>query len=151
AQRYGAARERLARLAEGWPEDGEVLLLLGECELGRGRRAAALAAWAQVPPASPSFARAALLRATHLINMGQYTSAEELLTAALARPALAGADRYEPERAVRRLYRFEGRQDEVRRVLRASWCRAPDPAGVLKELFLLDQSPIPAEALQLAL
>src|SRR5262249_43781207 len=66
-------------------------------------------------------------------------------------PGLSPAARYDLERALSRLYRFEGRQDDVRRVLRASWCRSPDPAGVLKELFLLDNSPIPAETLELAL
>src|SRR5262249_34587591 len=50
-----------------------------------------------------------------------------------------------------RLYRFEGRLEEIRRVLRHSWCRSPDPAGVLKELWLLDHSPMPVEAWQRAL
>jgi enediyne biosynthesis protein E4 len=151
AGRLGAARQRLVRLADSWAVDGEVLLLLGECEVGSGRREAALTAWARIPPASPFFARAALLRATHLINMGRYTPAEEVLITALSRPDLARADRHELERTLSRLYRFEGRQDDIRRVLRASWCRSPDPVGVLKELFLLDHSPIPAEALELAL
>src|SRR5436305_633237 len=105
AKRFGVAGERLARLADHWPADGEVLLLLGECELARGRREAALAAWARVPPASPSFARAALLRATHLINMGKYTPAEEVLLTALAREATGPAQRYELERALSRVYR----------------------------------------------
>ncbi len=151
AQRFGAAHQRLTRLADLWANDGEVLLLLGESEAGRGRRQTALAVWARIPPASPYFARAALLRATHSINMGRYTPAEEVLLTALSRADLSRADRYELERALSRLYRFEGRMDDIRRVLRASWCRAPDPVGVLKELFLLDHSPIPAEALELAL
>ncbi len=45
-----------------------------------------------------------------------------------------------------RRYRFEGRFADVRQVLRRSWCRSPDPAGVLQELWLLDHSPMPAEA-----
>jgi len=163
AGRLGVAYQRLSLLKEHWTNDGEVLLLLGECEMERGRRddaegrrdegrrrrEDAMVAWAKVPPASPFFARAALLRATQSINMGRYTPAEAVLLAALAKPDRSG--RYELERALSRLYRFEGRNDDVRRVLRASWCRSSDPAGVLKELFLLDHSPVPAEALEVAL
>jgi tetratricopeptide (TPR) repeat protein len=151
AGRFSSARERLDRLAGqwSWSDRGEVLVLLGECALGLHRREEALAVWARVPPSSPFFARASLLRATHLINSGRYAPAEEILLKALARPTEDVG--YELERALSRLYRFEGRQNDVRRVLRSAWCGAPDPAGVLKELFVLDQSPIPAEALQLAL
>jgi thioredoxin-like negative regulator of GroEL len=145
-QRFSAARERLLRIAGQWPDDGEVLLLLGECELGRGRAEDALAVWAKVPRASASFAQAALLLATHSMNRGKYTPAEKALVAAMARPD--GSLRYDLERALSRLYRFEGRLDDVRRVLRASWCRSPDPAGVLKELWLLDHSPMPVEAIE---
>ena len=142
-----ARAARLARLAERWANDDEVLFLLGECEVARGRRDDALAAWAKIPRPSP------LLRGPrpapgHSDQHGKYTRRPRKSCSALARPGLAGPDRYELERASSRLYRFEGRQDDVRRVLRASWGRSPDPAGVLKELLLLDHSPIPAEALQ---
>jgi len=159
ANRFGVAQQRLERLAEQWTGDGEVLLLLGECEAARLRRDDPLATrlppdqplvtWAKIPPRSPFYARASLLRATHLINKGRYARAEEVLLAALAGPRSTG--RYELERALSRVYRFEGRTDDVRRVIRASWSRSPDPASVLKELFLLDHSPLPAEALQLVL
>ena len=109
----------------------------------------ALASWAKVSPGNPFFDRAALRRGTQLINTGHYTLAEATLEEALAEPA--GPGRYDLERALSRLYRFEGRQDDVRRVGRASWVRSPDPPGVLKELYLLDHSPLPAESLQRAL
>jgi hypothetical protein len=70
AGRYGLACQRLSQLAGRWTNQGEVLLLLGACELARGRRDEALAAWAQIPPASPSFTRAALLWAVDLIHIG---------------------------------------------------------------------------------
>ena len=38
AGHLGLARQRLTRLADRWAGDGEVLVLLGECELERGRR-----------------------------------------------------------------------------------------------------------------
>ena len=171
AGRYGLARQHLVGLAGQWPDDGEILLLLGECELERGRRDAAsapelgrdsaadfrrgrdaaMAAWARVPRSSPYYFRAALLQANYLVNTGKYALAEGILTNALAIASPDQAERYELERAASRLYRFEGRIDDVRRVLRASWCRSPDPAGVLRELWLLDYSPVPVEALQVAL
>ena len=148
-QRYAAARDRLARLADVWSNDGEVFVLLGESELARGDRKAALAAWARVRPESSHFARAALLAATQYINTGHYRPAEDVLRKALE-PAPASI-RYDLERALCRLYRFEGRTDDVRRVLRGSWRRSPDPAGILRELWFLDTTPVPVEALQLAL
>ena len=144
ARRFGAARERLARLAQRWTNDGEVFLLLGECELELHRREYALAAWAQVLPTSPFFSRAALLQGIHLTNSGRYTPAEDVFLKALARPEPAA--RFELERSLARLYRFEGRFDDVRRVVRTSWCRSPDPAETLKQLWAHDHSPMPVKA-----
>ena len=144
ANRFGLARQRLAHLAERWADDGEVLLLLGECELARGHREEALEAWRRVPDQAPSFARAASLQATHLINSGRYRPAEDILLRAIASPAVTVT--HDLERTLCRVYRFEGRFDDVRQVLRRSWCRSPDPAGVLRELWLLDHSPMPVES-----
>jgi tetratricopeptide (TPR) repeat protein len=157
AGNHARASSRLSRLAERWTNDGEVLILLGESELARARSepperrseaqaaaTAALAAWARVPPSSPHFGRACLLRATHLINTGRYAPAEEILTTAVAAAALA--PRYELERALSRLYRFQGRFDLVRQIIRGLWSRSPAPAGELKELWTLDHSPMPVEA-----
>jgi thioredoxin-like negative regulator of GroEL len=149
AGRYGLAQELLSRLSEHGTNHGEVFLLLGECELLRGQREAALATWAQVPPTSPFFARAAKFRASNLIHTGRYSPAERVLLQALANPWLPGLD--DLERDLILLYRFEGRFDDMRRVLRGSWCRSADPAGVLKELWMLDHSPVPVEAWQIAL
>jgi enediyne biosynthesis protein E4 len=143
ARRYGSARERLSRLAEHWTNDGEVFLLLGECELQRGRRDEAIAALGKVLPSTPSFARAARLRASTFIQMGRYSPAEALLLQALAEPK-AGRD-YELDRDLNQLYRRQGRIDDRRRVLRTSWCRSDDAVGVLRELWMLDRAAIPIE------
>ena len=63
----------------------------------------------------------------------------------------AGADTYEVTRVLIRLYRFEGRTDDVRRLLRESFFRAPDPAIILRELWALDTTSWAMEAWQLAL
>src|SRR5262249_33438423 len=143
------AQARLTALAKRWTNDGEVYLLLGECELARNQREEALAAWARVRPSSPFFGRAAVLRATHLINGGRYTPAEELLIQALRNPD--EAVRYDLEKTLARVYAFEGRFDDFRRLLRASWCRSTSPAGVLNELWTSDHSPMPVEAVERAL
>jgi enediyne biosynthesis protein E4 len=159
---HALASSRLSRLAARWTNDGEVYLLLGESELERGRNepperraeaqaaaARALAAWSKVPRSSPYYNRACLLRATHLINTGHYTPAEETLLQAIEDPQ--ASLRYELERALSRLYRFEGRFDEVREIVRGAWSRSPTPAGDLKELWTLDHSPMPVEAWKKAL
>ncbi len=162
AGNHALASARLSRLSERWTNDGEVYLLLGESELERGRNepsdrrteaqaagAAALAAWARVPAESPYFGRASLFRATHLINTGRYTPAEEVLLTALAQPR--DATRYELERALSRLYRFQGRFGEVREIVRGSWSVSTTPAADLKELWSIDHSPMPVEAWKRAL
>ncbi len=149
AGRYGRAGERLSRLAEHWTNQGEVLLLLGECEFLRGRREEAMAAWAKIRPTEGSFARAVQFRASNLIELGKYTAAEEILLPALASLGQAGS--YDLERELTQLYRLEGRFDDMRRVLRASWCRSPDPVRLLRELWMLDHSATAVEVWKFAL
>ena len=157
--RLAWARERLIRLADRWDGDGDVLLLLGQCELERGRRdgsfdpsarEAALAAWRGCrPPATPIPARqcsAPLNRSTRA-NMRR---PRRSWTTPCRRSGRTRESDTTWSGARSLLYRREGRMDDVRRVLRASWCRSPgrspDPSSVLKELWLLDHSPMPVEA-----
>jgi enediyne biosynthesis protein E4 len=157
AGNHALASVRLTRLAQRWTNDGEVFILLGENELERGRKepserraesqaagALALAAWEKVPKASPYFGRASLLRATHLINTGRYAPAEQVLLSALSEEGLP--DRRDLERALTRLYRFEGRVRDVGRVIRAFWSHSPTKAGDLKELWFLEHAPMPVES-----
>ena len=162
AGNHNLAIDRLSRLSKRWTNDGEVYLLLGQSELERAQSqppdrvkeareaaAAALAAWSQVARGSPHYGRACLLRATHLINTGHYAPAEETLLKALEDARVE--PRYELERALSRVYRFQGRIDEVREIVRGGWSRSPTPAADLKELWLLDHSPMPMEAWKRAL
>ncbi len=141
ARRYGSARERLARLAEHWTNHGEVFLLLGECELQRGRREEALAAWAKVPPTAPSFALAARFRASNLIAMGRYSPAEAILLQALENPGQPGslrpgaraesivparrADRRQASRVARLVVPIHRRGGRAERTLDARSCSDP--------------------------
>ena len=149
AQRFGLARQRLSRLAERWTNDGEVLFLLGKCDFELGKREDALASWARVPVSSPYFGKAVIAGAAHLMEKGLYSQAESLLDDALADPQPSG--RYELELALTRVYRYQGRFHDVRRLIRGSWYRAPRPALVLKGLWGLDLAPKPIESLKKSL
>ena len=149
AKRYGLARQRLEALAERWTNDGEVLLLLGNCEIATGRRDDALATWSRVSRSSPYFGRAAFSRAVQLTERGRYRPAEDLLLTALS--DRAGANSLELELALIRLYRYEARFDDVRRMMRSAWSRAANPAGLLKELWSIDYMPKPVELVKYAL
>ena len=149
AKRFGLARQRLARLADRWTNDGEVFFLLGNSELALGKRDDALLSWARVPASSPFFGRAAIARVSRMVEKGHYSTAESLLLDALADPSLPG--RYDLERALIRVYRYQGRFHEVRPLIRALWCRAPQPGPVLKELWGFDMAPKPVELLKSSL
>ncbi len=140
------ARQRLSRLAERWSNDGEVLLLLGNSELALGKRDDALASWARVPASSPFVVKAAVSRASCMLEKGQYASAESLLLEALANPRRSG--RYELELALIWVYWFQLRFYDIRPLIRASWCRAPQPALALKELWGIEMAPRPVELLK---
>jgi tetratricopeptide (TPR) repeat protein len=114
-----------------------------------GKREEALEEWARIPDESPYFPRAAVLSATQWVNSGRYSRAEDILNR--AERVASAADRPDLLRTQSRLFRFEGRFDEVRQILRETYPSADDPVAVLKELWLLDHSPMPAEAWKLAL
>jgi predicted Zn-dependent protease len=77
------ARERLARLAEHWPDRGEVRVPLGQSELACGRPGAAARAWGRIPHDSAWAAEAAGYRAQLALQAGRFADAEEILTAAI--------------------------------------------------------------------
>src|SRR5215472_7615538 len=70
ARRFGAARARLARLSERRPGDGEVGLLLGDCERMLGHPDAALAAWGRIPDGAEQAPSAALSSGRLSLGLG---------------------------------------------------------------------------------
>jgi enediyne biosynthesis protein E4 len=148
AGNFGLAQRRLSALEARWPGEAEVAFRLGLCELARGRREEALAAWARVPAGSEFSGRAAALRGQQLTNMGRFAPAEAVLESALRE---AGPDSYQIGRMLGRLYRLEGRTDDVRRLFREWWSQAPDPAVILKALWALDKIAWSMDAWALAL
>ena len=144
---FGLTYQRLTDLEKWWPGQDEIEFQLGVCQLARGRDEEALAAWARVKPGSEFAARAAENRARLLNNLGRYGPAEAVLDAALRHtPGITVADLHALRRAQNRLYRFEGRIADARRLLRATWAEEPRPAEILWELWVIDFSPQPIEA-----
>ena len=134
AGRSGPARERLARLSASWPGEAEVHYELGRLRAGRG---------ASRPGAGglgTDRARVALRReggprprpscsgsSTTAASSRPWRASSRWPDAATAPGAVAA------EEALVRLLRFEGRFDEVKRLLRDGWARAPDPSRTLRD------------------
>ena len=145
AKRFGVARQRLSRLAERHgPTTVRWIFLLGNSEVA-ARQATndALASWARVPASSPFVVKATVARASCLVEKGHYSSAESLLLEALANPGRSG--RYELELALTWVYWFQLRFYDICPLIRASWCRAPQPALALKELWGVEMGLRPVE------
>ena len=142
--RYQDASRRLAGLPTGG--EGEVEYQLGLCELYRGRRAAAMAAWDRVPPGTPFAARAAVQRGMLTMDSGRFARAEELFRDALRR--LPDPEKKGPLLALQLLYRYQGRTRDARRAIVESWAHTASPSDVLVQLYRLDTSPSPVERMR---
>jgi enediyne biosynthesis protein E4 len=125
AGRHGASARKLTELLTREPGSDEASYLLGICEKVRGRSEAAAAVWARVRPNSPFAVPATLARAMLACDRGQLADGERILNQALLDPRIDGLD-------VRRLcawfYWNEGRLEESRRLVEASW-ESLDRAG----------------------
>jgi tetratricopeptide (TPR) repeat protein len=114
--------------------------LLGSCEQAEGNLDAAVAAWARVPPDSPRAEQAALNRAEVAYDRGQFAAAETILETALRHP---GPLAFEVRHKLSLFYRYEGRLEEVARLIEANWGQDPDPAGVLHDHAGIDLERFP--------
>jgi enediyne biosynthesis protein E4 len=142
AGRLAHARARLRELAASRPADGEAAYYLGRCEEARNDNAAAVAAWGRVPASSPFATRAAVGRAGSLLDAGQFGTAEAILEAL---PRGTEPDATEVRQTLELVYRFQGRMDDVRRLIIESWKGASDPTAILRRLYVLDKAKYPAE------
>ena len=138
------ARDILTRVLERHPNHDAAAVGLAQLELRLGRPDRAIEAWMRVPEDSPWFTEAAVARARAAIDLGRFTPAEEALVAALRLP---GSHRREARRHLSWLYRFEGRHDEVRKVLEEGLDDSDLPAEVLRELWQLDHDAYPIEGI----
>jgi Flp pilus assembly protein TadD len=84
------------------------------------------------------------------MSRGRFAAAEETFEQGL-RAAHNPAAAVEIRANLARLMRFQGRLDEVRRLLRANCRDAPDPGAVLKELCLFDIEAVPVDGVRAVL
>jgi tetratricopeptide (TPR) repeat protein len=144
ARRFAAARVRLTRLAGRRPDDGEVGLLLGECERTLGHPDAALAAWGRIPEGAEQASQAALSGGRMALGLGRYRVAEARLLRAYRAGGEVGA---EASQLLEVLYWTTGRRDEHRAILQARAERASDPSSILRLLWSIDRDPQPVDRL----
>ncbi len=137
--RFLEARPLLVRLAAGRPDDAEIAYRLGVCSHAAGQIDAALAAWERVGPRSAWTARAGLARARTLVgDLGRFRAAEELLQRLLP---VAGTARDEVRQTLAELLFWEGRRDEVARLIESDWAAAADPVTELRDHWRTSSSP----------
>ncbi len=142
AGRLTQAQARLLTLARTHPGDGEAAYYLGLCEEARQNDRAARVAWENVPAGSPFATRAAVKRATSLIDAGQLGAAEAILEA-LPRNEQPSSNAIRQNLEL--VYRLQGRLADVRRLIVESWVGAADPMAILRRCFVLDRAKYPAE------
>ena len=146
--RPNSASERLNQLLAIRPGRSDLLLLLGQSELARGKTEKALAALSQIPNGSAEIGTASALRSRIEIKEGMLDEAETQLSATLNDPANLGCPTLPETRdALVRLLRSEGRFAEGRRVYLDGAGEWADPVKGLKGLYRLDVDPIPTEGL----
>jgi tetratricopeptide (TPR) repeat protein len=121
---------------------------LGLCEQARGRDAAAVAAWARLPPDSPFAGWAAARRARAEMSLGRFADAEAHLNRGLSIPGPHAAEAWW---GLVLLLRMEGRFDEARRLLREGFGAMSDDVETLRRLYKIDTDPLPTEGLERSL
>ncbi len=143
--RYAAARERLAWLADWCPRDDAVAYLLGDCEAKLGRPEAAVAAWGSVSSRSALADSARLAEGRVLIrSLGRLGDCRAPLSIHGPEPLRHGDA---GPVALAELLLWEGRIDELRRLLREIEGIGPptDRIAALREHWRLDSVIVAAE------
>jgi hypothetical protein len=142
------ARQRLADVAARRPSWSEAAYQLGVCEDVLEHPAAALEAWTRVAQDSSFYAKAVLGRVRILTSTGRLWPAETLLQSL---HVASGPDRVQARQTFEHLLRLEGRVQEARELIVESWIDAPDPAQVLRRLYILEDAAFPLDYVKSAL
>lgn len=147
SRRFEAAGRWLATQSARRPDHAEAAFLLGICEEEAGHHEAAQKAWARVPLGSPRGLNAAIARAQTLAaDLGRFADAEAVLRAALAK----GDARAVPLRyLLTRLLYWEGRLDEMRRLVQERWNTSPNQAGDLRSLWQIDNAVVKVDLIEI--
>jgi tetratricopeptide (TPR) repeat protein len=143
-----AARGLLRAISARWPNRSEWPSLLGTAEAETGHVDAALAAWARAPLAGREGFAIALRRGRYAFEHDRFASAEESLERVLEEPKLGSEDARQARSVLARLYRYEGRLDEVSRLLELRARDDTDPSRAVREHWLLDAEAFPLEGVR---
>jgi enediyne biosynthesis protein E4 len=146
ADRFPEARRLLIGLPSQWSNDPEFAYRLGVCSHAGGDIGAAMAAWARVEPRSDWGSRAGLARARTLVgDLGRFSDAEVILEGLLDQ---AGPARDEVRHTLAELYFWEGRRDEVSRLIERAWRTAADPVIELRDHWRAESAPTLVEQIR---
>ncbi len=136
-----AARTLLISLERANPANQQVVYQIGKCEYALKHPQAAIDAWSRLENDGEFAKMACDERAELLITaFGRFAEAERLLEARIRDRSKSSL--YARE-LLAKLYRHEGRLDEVRTLLQDDWRQGRDRAVMLRELWLLDHEPVP--------
>jgi enediyne biosynthesis protein E4 len=146
SKQFDAASRWLTSQSAGRRNQAEPVFLLGMCEDAAGRHEAAVSAWARVPLGSPRGLSAAIARARTLAtDLGRFADAEDDLAAVVAH----GGPRAIPHRyLLNQLFYWEGRQDEMRRLVQERWSSSPNRIGELRSLWQMDSAVVKIDLIQ---
>jgi enediyne biosynthesis protein E4 len=148
AQRFGEARERLARMSVHWPGRGMIEYWLGAAENREGHAEAALEAWERVPAGAPEAAVAALSIGRVAGTIGRYRLAESSLERVVR---LGGEMGEEARQLLSHVHFMTGRRDDYRNFLHREIERTRDPSEKLRTMWSVDRDPYPVDAFTLVL
>ena len=146
AKQYGRAHKRLTALGRSPDTSGEVDYQLGICEYYFGHLDLAGAAWKRVPLEGPFGARATLQCAMLAMTTGHFTQAEEMLEPGLRR--WHGSEKAALLRGWQLVLHLEGRTEDARQAIVASWAESDTPADVVKQLSRIDTAPLALEMIR---
>ncbi len=139
ADRFQEARPLLISLLSRGANGAEVAYRLGVCAHAGGDIPAALAAWSRVAPRTEWSVRAGLARARTLVgDLGRFREAEEVLEGLRLQ---GGRSRDEVRHTLAELLFWEGRRDEVCRLIEQDWPDVTDPIIELRDHWRATSSP----------
>ena len=147
-RRFNAARTRLARLAQQWPDEAEIQYLLGTCEKIRGHYDAAMTAWDRISREANLAPMADLSRGQLALDLGRYRLGETCLDRARL---TAGEVADEAVRLLEWLYWMTGHRDLHREILRSKVGQTADPSQTLRTLWSVERDPYPVDGITVAL
>jgi enediyne biosynthesis protein E4 len=149
SRRFEAAGGWLAAESASRPDHAEAAFLLGICEDAAGRHEAAVNAWACVPLVSPWGLNATIARARTLFgDLGRFADAEAVLAFVVA----CGDPRAVEHRyLLNQLFYWEGRLEEMRRLVQERWSTSPNRAGDLRSLWQIESAVVMVDLIEAAL